>query len=589
MALNEPSGLLSKVVKFVRNPTTNWSDLDQPELDKESQYSKQMLKEMIERKRRNDFVRKREFDQLRKMRQREAQAPNGVMEKPSGFQSSIPSRLQDDRASTIKKIDEIEEQMSKQWWRAKEAGSAAKPVRLSPRASLLSDTSELDRSQPFPATVPASELPLMDSRVRANAYAPTDVSPLRAAPQDAHPPENEPVLDMLAALDASINLGIALPEAQSAVAPDTASFAHDPELDEAAVRFANGDLKGAEASLVALLNRAPAADGSFEVWMTLFDLYQATDQQERFDTAAIDFATRFGRSAPAWFSIPGQTGQTATAALAVGVAGDNGLGWTCPSVLNAAAVAGLQNSMQRSAAPSAHMDWSNLGSIDLAAVGALAAVVSGWAHQALQLTFVDGDRLENVVKSQTRAGDASVEAAWWQLRLDLLRIMQRHDAFDMVALEYCITYEVSPPSWQDVRCSYKSQDVLLEGGGYVSTFSSTSAGGSEFRDSDAGPHLAHGVSTPSVSMGSLAGLVLGDASEALAAVASRVENAPLLVVSCDHLMRIDFSAAGSVLNWAAAQQSADRQVHFTGLHRLVAIFFNVIGINEYAKVFVRRN
>ena len=73
MPPNEPSGLLSKVVKFVRNPTTNWSDLDQPETDKESQYSKQMLKEMIERKRRNDFVRRREFDQLRKLRQNEAQ------------------------------------------------------------------------------------------------------------------------------------------------------------------------------------------------------------------------------------------------------------------------------------------------------------------------------------------------------------------------------------------------------------------------------------------------------------------------------------------------------------------------------------
>ncbi|WP_438802375.1 hypothetical protein, partial [Gulbenkiania mobilis] len=36
-------------------------------------YSKQALKEMIERKRRNDFVRKREFDQLRRLRQAELQ------------------------------------------------------------------------------------------------------------------------------------------------------------------------------------------------------------------------------------------------------------------------------------------------------------------------------------------------------------------------------------------------------------------------------------------------------------------------------------------------------------------------------------
>ena len=37
-------GLLSKVVRFVRNPTVNWSELDSIQDDKESQYSKQMLK-----------------------------------------------------------------------------------------------------------------------------------------------------------------------------------------------------------------------------------------------------------------------------------------------------------------------------------------------------------------------------------------------------------------------------------------------------------------------------------------------------------------------------------------------------------------
>ncbi len=115
---DENTGLLSKVVKFVRNPTTNWADLDQQESDRESSYSKQMLKEMIERKRRNDFVRKREFDMLRKMRRSEVMAGQDPMARPSFFQSSMPSKP-DDRASTLKKIDEIEAQMSMQWWKTK--------------------------------------------------------------------------------------------------------------------------------------------------------------------------------------------------------------------------------------------------------------------------------------------------------------------------------------------------------------------------------------------------------------------------------------------------------------------------------------
>ena len=62
-------GLLSKVVQVRHEPDDG---LGRPRRsrrsDRESEYAKQMLKEMIERKRRNDFVRKREFDMLRKMR-----------------------------------------------------------------------------------------------------------------------------------------------------------------------------------------------------------------------------------------------------------------------------------------------------------------------------------------------------------------------------------------------------------------------------------------------------------------------------------------------------------------------------------------
>src|SRR6476620_7397787 len=140
----ENTGLLSKVVKFVKNPTTNWADLDQPESDRDSNYSKQMLKEMIERKRRNDFVRKREFDMLRKMRRSDVMAGQDPAARPSFFQSSMPSKP-DDRATTLKKIDEIEAQMSMQWWKTKHGeartgssnfpSSAGMPADSTPRTS----------------------------------------------------------------------------------------------------------------------------------------------------------------------------------------------------------------------------------------------------------------------------------------------------------------------------------------------------------------------------------------------------------------------------------------------------------------------
>ncbi len=602
MPPNEPSGLLSKVVKFVRNPTTNWSDLDQPEVDKESQYSKQMLKEMIERKKRNDFVRRREFDQLRKLRQREVQPLSDAVERPSFFQSSMQSKL-DDRAGTIKKIDDIEAQMSRQWWKAKDAG-ASQPVRLSGHAGLPSaEVHPLGNTRAYAATEPAA-LTTQPAAPHAHAFAPTDVSPLRDEQQWHVPvPSAEPMVDMLAALDHDLNLDfdfeVPVPASRS-VAPepvgldlpelDTGVYAHNPELEEAAIRFANGDIAGAELALQALLQQNPMPPAHAEVWAALFDLYRASHQQDRFDTVAIDFASRFGRTAPAWFSIPDQAGlplEASVQPVAVGQGG--GFQWACPAVLSATAVASLQSALQVRAPASVQIGWLSLGVVDSAAVQGLGDIFEAWADQSVQLIFSDVEHLQAILKSHAVSGDATVHTHWWRVRLALLRILQCQDAFDMVALEYCITYEVSPPAWQAAHCSYSVLDD--HGGGVLpEAVAPSTFGSSDFKDSDIGVRtLSPGLSPALVSRGALSGLVLGDASVALAVVDAQAGGNALLVVVCDTLVRIDFSAAGSVLNWAADQHAAGRQVQFTGLHRLAAIFFNVIGINENATVIPRRN
>ena len=73
MAENE--SFFRKVVRFVANPATDWNELNSRRDDaREMELEKSELKAMIERKRRNDFVRKREFDMLRKLR-REGLSP----------------------------------------------------------------------------------------------------------------------------------------------------------------------------------------------------------------------------------------------------------------------------------------------------------------------------------------------------------------------------------------------------------------------------------------------------------------------------------------------------------------------------------
>ena len=112
----DTTSFFRKVVKFVANPGTEWTDLDAPTEDtRESDYAKGELKAMIERKRRNDFVRKREFDMLRKVRreglsgeQLAALGGSSRIDDSVPRNSDTPAR-QD--AGVKAKIDEIEQQM----------------------------------------------------------------------------------------------------------------------------------------------------------------------------------------------------------------------------------------------------------------------------------------------------------------------------------------------------------------------------------------------------------------------------------------------------------------------------------------------
>jgi hypothetical protein len=70
---------------------------------------------------------------------------------------------------------------------------------------------------------------------------------------------------------------------------------------------------------------------------------------------------------------------------------------------------------------------------------------------------------------------------------------------------------------------------------------------------------------------------------------NQLGTSPVVNVSCAKLIRVDFIAAGDLLNWVLAKHGEKRQVQFVDAHRLVALFFGAMGINEHAKVQVRKN
>lgn len=501
-----PGGLLSKVAKFVRNPTVNWSDLDHVD-ERESQYSKHQLKEMIERKRANDFVRKREFEQLRKLRQRPSEmgalAPAAPDE--SGFFDSSQPAAVGQREGTLKKIAEIEAEMAQHQWQR------PPPVEVAPAPQ-------------FAPTVDADDA----GEARVTDFAATDIQP-RESSVFAVVQE-----DMLPGVD--LSFGVPVP-ALGAVS--------DPGLEEAAIRFANGDDAGCEAALLALVGVGGqvAEPVQQRAWAALFDLYCATQQRGRFDAMAGDYAARYLRPAPPWFAF-------APAADAGEV-----LAWTAPAALDAGQVTALAVELAPHHGGTVRLDWQGLRTIAPEALAPFCDLLGLLASRALRLRCEGVAALELLLRQNTVSGQRAQPQAWWRLRLAWLRLAHRADEFDLVALDYCVTYEVAPPFWEDVLCHLVA---------------------------DAAP-AAPGPAVPAA-QGRLAGTVAGDADGTLASIGVPQQAGAPVVVDCTELVRIDFAAAGSVLNWAAAQQAAGRQVEFHGLHWLALLFFDVIGVAEHARI-----
>ncbi len=685
-----PVGLFSKMVKFVRSPGGQWNDLDETSSIKDGSLSKQALKEMIERKRRNDFVRKREFDMLRKLRQREASGNAGgamsdVAARPSFFQSSMHSRP-DDRAMTLKKIDEIEAQMSMQWWKTKHgtAGgastahpgsdfSASETAAKSPAPSLAARSAAAASSVAYASTAPDDlNMSLSRSAAKFTPSAGAQPAPVLAAPSaqpaaplvprfpdlptarsapslspmpasqpepeqyDAHSfdftadasPEIKPVIKTtLTATHTPIPTPTSAPSPAPALAPSaspatpispakaaakpagmlsglaasydgsgaasgfTASklFAvevdevqHDPELEEAAIRFANSDDAGAESGLLEAVGVRGPRHQHEETWLTLFDLYRATAQYDRFESLAIDFASKFGRSAPMWFSIPEMVSKMAVHEPAAPV-GSRKADWKCPAVFGIQSLAALNAAIGKASMPWL-LDWGSIQSIEDAAVGPLTKLFLTWAGQPVQLRIAHADRLEHVLRQGAPSGVRSVDQARWNLLMAYLRVAHRPDEFELAALDFCVTYEVSPPSWEGARCEFKLIDTEGNTG-----LGQTIVGDAVLDSIVSELHTDNGASLMTAQLASveLSGQIMGEPGPVLDKLEARLAGADVMMISCAKLVRVDFSAAGSLLNWVSSRQAEGRIVQFIEVHRLVAAFFHVIGISEHAKVTAR--
>ena len=222
------------------------------------------------------------------------------MARPSVFQTSTATDP-DGRAVTLKKIDEIEAQMSRQWWKGKQEAAAASaahhaqdamppaPPRAPacPRCMCRCCPDEMSGGVAPAAYGPTEPMQLpsdVDAGHAHAEFAPTEMGdgmpplpPAKTTGRSGNPQSSRsvPILGSLAQHYDAMDVGFST---SKLFALDVEDMATDPELEEAAIRFANGEMMRAPRfTWNCLAGRQSSSRSSRILGSELcFDLYRAT-------------------------------------------------------------------------------------------------------------------------------------------------------------------------------------------------------------------------------------------------------------------------------------------------------------------------
>jgi ABC-type transporter Mla MlaB component len=322
-------------------------------------------------------------------------------------------------------------------------------------------------------------------------------------------------------------------------------------LENAALFYGNGQVDSARQTLAEAVVSDVEARHSMLAWLALFDLLQRAGDKPGFDVLALRFAPAFERSPPVWEehragvarpSPSAKTAGTATVRFAGSLAGD-GL-----SQLDALFKA-------TATTPKCKLDFSAVTAVDETLCRMLAETLRALRHKAYPLQIQGAQTPRTLLEGELRVGEPILEG-YWLLLLELLQWTEEHDAFDEHAVNYAVSFEVSPPSWEGLTSQQKHQQ-----GNVVSPDSSDAPA------EDADAFACHGV-------------MVGPSEAQIIKLREFVQDKRAITVDFSAVERIDFVCAGALLNVLEIGERAHKPIQIIGASAIVQALLLVIGVKQ---------
>lgn len=213
-------------------------------------------------------------------------------------------------------------------------------------------------------------------------------------------------------------------------------------LTEAAAMYASGkDLDAMRRLEAAIKSNENLGDSTIRAWACLFELLQTLGRQPAFDALALAFARRFEKSPPAW------SASAEDENLAADTTGGRAH-VSLSGVLNVGVGEVLKQAMKLAATSTlVRMDVSKLTDADNNGATLLMRGIAALKRAKKEFVFGSPEHLAQILQQKLVVGERSNQEMWLLL-LELHQQAFHQEAFEEVAVNYAITFEVSPPSWE---------------------------------------------------------------------------------------------------------------------------------------------
>jgi anti-anti-sigma regulatory factor len=355
----------------------------------------------------------------------------------------------------------------------------------------------------------------------------------------------------------------ALPEVEEADWDDllldsSATAESHSAVEEAAVLYANERVAEAVAALQSFL-KDNTGSRDLQPWLLLFDLYQSQRMKSGFDELSMEFVVRFERSPPVWEEVA----EAMPAPAAQSKPAKSGGMVVLKGMLDAGAEEDIQRLLKLAEGETtARLDVTQATGIDAARAKLLGEVLLMVRKSGKRVAFSGAKEFTTVVKGLTE-GDGRQEQAFWRLLFELYQFQNLESQFEDAAVDYAVTFEVSPPSWEPMANSMELVEETL----------------APEAIEDAAP--AHTDAFP------LDGVLNPATEHRLKELERYAADRKEVLVDMSRAVRVDFMTIGSLIGTLITLNQAGKRVTLSGQNEMIHALFEVMGVKDFATL-VRR-